>query len=306
MIAKRVRFLVLRGGAIGDFIVTLPALSALRERWGDAYIELIGYPHIAQLALDAGLVDRVDSLDRARIANFFSLIPSFTPEQVAHIRSFDLIVSYLHDPDGSVLNNLQLAGAKQVIYGSPIVEAGLHAVDHLLKPLEVLAIYESGSQPALRIRETHKQRGVDFLRQRGITGKPYAIHPGSGSTRKNWPLKHFLELAERIRAERGGVPFFLIGEADEGLADALGPHAYFRDLSLSEVASLLSACHAYVGNDSGITHLAASLGIPVTALFGPSSVEQWGPRGARVTILSAADSELSRIAPAEVLKCLPS
>ena len=69
---KQIRFLILRGGAIGDFILTLPAIAAVRERWPDAYIELIGYPHIANLALAAGLVDHVDSLDRAEMARFFS------------------------------------------------------------------------------------------------------------------------------------------------------------------------------------------------------------------------------------------
>ncbi len=71
MIAHRTRFLVLRGGAIGDFIVTLPALQAIREQWPAAYIECIGYPHIADLGLQSGLLNRVDSLDRARIVAFF-------------------------------------------------------------------------------------------------------------------------------------------------------------------------------------------------------------------------------------------
>lgn len=305
MIAKRVRFLVLRGGAIGDFIVTLPALAAIRERWNDAYIELIGYPHIAGLALEAGLVDRVESLDRAQIANFFALIPTFTQEQVKYIRSFDLVISYLHDPDGSVTTNLKLAGAKQVIYGSPILEAGRHAVDHLLKPLETLAIYETGLSPRLCVSETQSQWGRDFLKARGITKKAYVIHPGSGSARKNWPVEHFLSLADRIRTRHAGMPLFLLGEADQALVGALGKQETVQDLTLIQVASLLNACHAYVGNDSGITHLAASLGIPVTALFGPSSVDQWGPRGARVTILSAPNAKMHTITPDTVLQSLP-
>ncbi len=305
MIAKRVRFLVLRGGAIGDFIATLPALTAIRERWPDAYVELIGYPHIARLALDGGLVDRIESLDRARIANFFALVPSFTEDQVEYIRSFDMVISYLHDPDGSVQYNLQLAGARQVVYGSPIVEEGCHAVDHLLKPLETLAIYESGKSPTLRISEGQRQWGRDVLKARGIQADPYLIHPGSGSPRKNWPVECFLTLADRIRSEKKGAPIFLVGEADDAVARALDRHEVLRDLTLLQVASLLSASHAYVGNDSGITHLAASLGIPVTALFGPSSSDQWGPRGRRVTILAARDADLRRITPDEVLKSLP-
>lgn len=175
MIAKRARFLVLRGGAIGDFIVTLPALTVLRQRWPDAYIELTGYPHVAGLALDGGLVDRVESLDRARIANFFSLLPNFTRDQVDHIRSFDLVISYLHDPDGSVRKNLEWAGAGQVIYGSPIVEPGCHAVDHLLKPLQTLAIYGAGSSPVLCLGEQQRAWARNLMQQRSISGKLYTI-----------------------------------------------------------------------------------------------------------------------------------
>ncbi len=305
MIAKRVRFLVLRGGAIGDFVVTLPALTALRQRWPDAYIELIGYPHIACLALEGGLVDQVESLDRAQIAHFFSLIPSFTRDQVEYIRSFDLVISYLHDPDGSVRKNLELAGARQVIYGSPIIEPGCHAVDHLLKPLETLAIYETGSLPVLRLSEQQRAWARNLIQERGLREKLYVVHAGSGSVKKNWPVERFIALADWICAERDGMPLFLVGEADEMLVDALHRHKVVRDLTLLEVASLLSISHAYVGNDSGITHLAASLGIPVTVLFGPSSLEQWGPRGKQVTILCARNGDLKHIEPEAVWQKLP-
>ena len=137
---KQSRFLILRGGAIGDFILTLPAIRALRRQWPEAYIEIVGYPHIANLAIAGGLADHVESLDRAEMAKFFALRPSFTEAQARHVQSFDVVITYLHDPDGSVRENLLSAGAKQVIYGSPIVERG-HAVEHLMKPLETLAIY---------------------------------------------------------------------------------------------------------------------------------------------------------------------
>lgn len=79
MTAPRIR--VLRGGAIGDFVVTLPAIRLLRERWPDAYIDLVGYPHITSLAVAGGLVDRVTSLDGADIARLFSLRPDLPDGQ---------------------------------------------------------------------------------------------------------------------------------------------------------------------------------------------------------------------------------
>ena len=112
-----IRILVLRGGAIGDFIVTLPALQKLRERWPEAHIELVGYPHIAELARAAGVVNVVASLDKAEIARFFSLGPTFPTTQREYVSSFHFVVSYLHDPDDTVRQNLMAAGARQVLAG---------------------------------------------------------------------------------------------------------------------------------------------------------------------------------------------
>ncbi|MFH0954106.1 MAG: glycosyltransferase family 9 protein [Verrucomicrobiota bacterium] len=295
---KQARILVLRGGAIGDFILTVPAIQALRDRWPDAYIELVGYPHIANLALAGGLVDHVESLDRAEIARFFALRYALDERQEEYIRSFDLVISYLHDPDGSVRTNLLGAGAKQVVYGSPIVTQG-HAIDHLMKPLEALAIYGERPDPRLNLRGTQREEETKWLAQQGLAVRPVALHPGSGSPKKNWPLEGFIELARRIRGSGAGAPFFVIGEADADLAIMLAELAadvpIVQNHTLVELASVLAGCVAYVGNDSGITHLAAALGIPVVALFGQGEPDRWGPRGPNVCILNAPDGDLAKL-----------
>ncbi len=295
---EKVRFLVLRGGAIGDFILTLPALTALRERWPEAYIELVGYPHIANLALAAGLVDHVESLDRADVARFFAQIPQFTQQQAEHISSFHLVISYLHDRVGTVKHNLLMAGAKQVIYGSPIVSEG-HAIDHLVKPLETLAIYVAGANPRLALGENVRRPGREWLEANGLGKAAVAIHPGSGSPAKNWPVERFVELAERIAKSGKGKPFFVLGEADHAIAPVLAERAghtpALTGRTLVDVASVLASCRAYVGNDSGITHIAAALGIPTIALFGSSDPDRWGPRGENVRILRADDGKMESI-----------
>ena len=285
------RFLVLRGGALGDFVVTLPALAALRERWPDAEIELVGYPSFARLAQQAGLVNRATSLHGAHIARFFGLHPDFPPDQCDWIRSFDFILTYLHDPEGTVVNNLYRAGARAVLYGSPLVQTR-HAVDQMVHPLESLAIYAAGSTPRLP-------------RPAPAEGPPYAVlHPGSGSPRKNWPLDHFLALARRLNAECGLTPVFLTGEADEavaaGLASQLPPVRHQHGLDLAQAARLLAGATRYVGNDSGITHLAAALGTPTLALFGPSNPDLWAPRGTHVRTLRAPAGDLARLTPDQI------
>jgi len=299
------RILVLRGGAIGDFVLTLPAFSALRSRWPEAVIEIVGYPHIAELALAGGLVDRITSLDKADMARFFSLKPQFSEEQRQYVASFDLVISYLYDPDQTVCRNMKGLGVSNFVYGSPIVREG-HAVDHLLRPLEELAIYpENEPYPCLAPAAPVLAEG---RRRAGALGRRLAVlHPGSGSARKNWPLERFLALAARVTDHLALTPVLLLGEADQAIVerlDAMRPNmSLLKELSLVQTAGVLSACAAFVGNDSGITHLAAALGRPAVAVFGPTDAATWGPRGPNVAVCAsgAADGALEDVGVETVL-----
>ncbi|MBN1270004.1 MAG: glycosyltransferase family 9 protein [Kiritimatiellae bacterium] len=292
------RFLVLRGGAIGDFIMTLPALQALREHWPEAHIELVGYPHIARLALAAGLVDGLRSLDEVDMSRFFSARPEFTDAQRTFVKSFNIVLSYLHDPQDLVRENLLLAGARRVIYGSPIITEG-HAADHLVKPLESLAIYIKEACPHLVLQGELVERGREWLSARGLADDAVALHPGSGSPAKNWPAANFVETARCLASEHIGSPFFILGEADGAAAAHLAANAggvpVLTGVGLEELAGVLTNCKAYVGNDSGVTQVAAALGVRAVALFGPSNADRWGPRGAQVTILRAPGGQLDSV-----------
>lgn len=296
------RLLVLRGGALGDFIVTLPVLAALRKRWPGSYIELIGYPYLAEIASVVGLVDRLASLHEARIAKFFGLRPHLPDDLRAYIRSFDIVFSFFHDPEETVRINLETAGAPQVIAASPLVK-DLHAVDHFLKPLETLAIYEQGERPTLDLPESERTKGRARLASVAPegTGPRWILHPGSGSPKKNWPLGHFISLARKLRDENGIIPLFLLGEADEAAREGLTRNASdisrIENLTVRQVAQLLTAADGYLGNDSGITHLAAATGARTIALFGPSRADLWAPRNPRVTILQAPDNNLDTLPP---------
>ena len=301
------RFLILRGGAIGDFIATLPVFQALRAQWPAATIEIWGYPHIAELAVAAGWAQTVVSLDRAEMARFFVPEPQFTDAQVAAIRSFDLVFNYLHDPVGQVRSNLLLAGAKQVLSGSPIIKRG-PAIPFLLEPLQALAFYDTDLLPALDFSGELRAQGRERLRARGVRGQPVAVHPGSGSPSKNWPIERFVEIIRRLQAKKTEV-IAVLGEADAAeaavLARELPELPVLEGLTLVELAATLAECRAYLGNDSGITHVAAAVGLPVTALFGPSDADVWAPRGrGGAKVLRAPEGELERLAIATVWAAL--
>ncbi len=286
--------------------MTLPVFSALRARWPDSYIEVIGYPHIARLAEVAGLVDRVRGLDTAGMARFFGRRPNIDEATRQHLASFDYVFSYLHDPDGLVGENLTAAGVRRLLYRSPVGPSE-HIVDHLLRPLESLAIYERGAVPRLPLTERLIAEGRARWQATGLTSPPVVIHPGSGGRAKIWPWEGFLEVARFLRNQLGQNLLFLLGEADHELQTRVAEAAtelnapWVAGLSLLEVASLLSASAGYLGNDSGITHLAAAVGIPVVALFGPTDPTIWGPRGPRVHLVTSSTRTMAGIRTEEVL-----
>ena len=296
---RAARLLVLRGGAIGDFIVTLPALQALRNRWPDAHIELLGYPHVARLAELAGLVSVVRSLDDGRLARYFAPDARIRDEDQAYFKSFDVIVNYLHDPDRALHGNLKRCGAEVIIHGSPMV-ADRHAIDHFLAPLASLAIFDPSPMPRLHLPPPAHPPDLPECWA--------AIHPGSGGRAKIWPLDHFLHIADHVRRSHGLEPVFITADAEmEYIPDLdrrLAPYRRLHNLPLVELAPLLARATLYLGNDSGISHLAAALGIPTAAVFGPTNPRHWGPRGDRVELVSAPEGDLEALPPDAVLTAL--
>lgn len=113
------------------------------------------------------------------------------------------------------------------------------------------------------------------------TGDFAVIHPFSGSPRKNWPLERFRGLAESI-----GMPVRWCAGPEEPLDSSV------RIGNLQELACWIRSARVYVGNDSGITHLAAAAGAPVVAIFGPTDPAVWAPRGDRVRVIAGTPDEI--------------
>jgi len=295
------QILVIRGGAIGDFILTLPVLRALREQFPWARLEVLGYPHIASLAEAGGLVDASRSIDARALASFFSTNLELPSELAGYFSCFAVIFSYLYDPDGIFQDNVRRCTSGQFIAGPhrPDDAGSRHATDVLLQPLQRLAIFDADPVPQLKIPP-----GDD-------AGPPWlALHPGSGSDTKNWPDTKWRELIVTL-AETTDHRFLLVGGEAEGERlrhfENLLPAArrnVARQRPLPEVARLLAGCRAFVGHDSGITHLAASVGTPSLVLWGPTARQVWCPLGDHVRILEHPDG-LAALPVVEVLReCL--
>ena len=290
---KRGKILVIRGGAIGDFILTLPAIAALRNQFPDAHLEILGYPHIVQLAQAGGLVDRVQSIEARALAGFFARNGVLEEKLSDYFSDFDIIVSYLFDPDEIFKTNVLRCSLAQFIVGPhrPNETEKIHATKVYLKPLERLAIFEADHLPRLILNAQAGKAELPVSQDARQRVPTIAIHPGSGSEKKNWPEQNWLELARRL-IETTNFNLLLVGGEAEGerlqrLASQLPAEriSVAQSLPLVKLAALLQNCAAFIGHDSGISHLAAALGLPGLILWGDTIEEIWRPPHEKISLL---------------------
>lgn len=283
------RILVIRGGAIGDFILTLPVLAALRQAFPSAPLAVMGYPHIARLALASRLADEVLPLETRGMAAMFAPGATIPRDIVELFARFDLIVSFLFDPESIFANQLKRCGGARFVTGPhrPRDDGGVHATEVFLSALRPLNLHDLDPVPRLSI----PSRGDEVERPRPCL----AVHPGSGGERKNWPEKDWADLLRRL-AKSPGLGLLLVGGEAEGQrldrlaslwpADRL---SVWRNRPLEELAAALARCDGFVGHDSGITHLAAAVGQPGIALWGGTAEAVWRPRSARFRVLHGGE-----------------
>jgi len=282
--------LVIRGGAIGDFIVTLPAIKLLRDSIADCQIEVLGYPGIADLAVVAGLAESTRSLEHRSMALLFVPNAKLDDELCDWLKSFNVILSYLYDPDGIVRANMERIGVKTYLDAPHrVIDGQGHAAHQLAKPLESLAMYLD--DPAPRIVAPNAEARSPRI----------AIHPGSGSIKKNWSLNHWCRVMQELREH----PLVVItGEAERerGVIDQVRSTCadlnieHWDGLPLVELARRLPSCSAFLGHDSGISHLAAACGVPCHLFFGPSDPGTWAPANADVVVYRVASQNLDHLA----------
>jgi heptosyltransferase-3 len=284
------RILVIRGGAIGDFILTLPALKALREAEPDAHIEILGYKHIAALAEKRFYAQAVRSIEYGSLAGFFAKDTALSNKLRDYFASFDLIISYLYDPDRIFENNLRRCGAKKLIRGPARIENSEHAARQLALPLEEVGIKVVDLAARIFPSAEDRQFASEFLRD--LPRPIVAIHPGSGSEKKNWPIENWIKL------EMTNAVF--CGEADEAQVARLECEwrknnvRFAKNFPLNQVAAALENA-IFIGHDSGISHVAAAAGARCILLFGPTDPAIWAPLNGTVRVIRAPKGDLEKL-----------
>jgi heptosyltransferase-3 len=292
------RILVIRGGAIGDFVLTLPTLKALRDAYPHAHIEILGYKHIAMLAENRFYAQAVRSIEYGALSSFFAKNSEPSAELAHYFASFDLIISYLYDPDEIFQNNLRRCGVEQLIRGPAKLNNHEHAARQLAHPLEQLGLRLD--DPAARFFPSEIDRiAVEKLLDR--FARPLVVfHPGSGSEKKNWPLENWIDIANHVLGSddsRGSI-VVVSGEADEDRVRRLraiwkNERVHFaRNFPLPELGALFQQA-IFLGHDSGISQLAAAAGANCVLLFGPTDPDVWAPRNENVRVVRAPNGDMS-------------
>jgi ADP-heptose:LPS heptosyltransferase len=165
--------------------------------------------------------------------------------------------------------------------------------DHLLAELARYGISPAGTVPRIFLAPSDRERGREWLSRAGVGEKEKAVflHPGSGSRRKVWPLERFTALAQTLEERAGARILVILGPAEGVEArtafEGAGPKApvFVKGLSILDLASVLAEGRLLVGNDSGVSHLAASLGLTTVAVFGPTDPGLWAPRSERAVVV---------------------
>lgn len=295
------KILFIRGGALGDFIVTLPTVRLLRRQWPDAHIELLGHPRLAEIALQRHYFNAARSVNHGPLSAFFTPRAVLDPDWMDYIGGFNLVLSYFYDPDGLFGVNLERCDPGRILTHSPRVpdSFGRPAAHHfagILEPFD-LKLSEAASQ---LFPSAEDEAGAEaFLSGLDQSSRLVAIHPGSGGETKNWPVESWAELGRRLVESAPGITLLLIeGEADAERAQFLLeawkglPLLRARWLPLPILAAVLKKAALYLGHDSGITHLAAASrhDLPVIALFGPTDPVVWAPPRAGVHVLKGKET----------------
>jgi heptosyltransferase III len=297
------RILVIRRGAIGDTIVTLPTLGILRENYPDAYIEIIGNREYWEIAHDRHYVNAVLSGETRLISELYLRDERISKEITDYFSSFDLILAYISDPEGTVRENLGKICVGRVLICPPFPQGDdLHAADYMALILREIALNVNAPLfPKVYLNKEDLNFASQFLSTFTEYQPLVAIHPRTFGP-KGWMIEKFINIGRLIENTLSGKSIWIIGPAEEenlkSIKSNFPSSPVLHLYSLPKVASILSSSHLYFGCDTGISHLAAAAGARVLALFGPTNPQVWAPRGKRVWIIKS--DEMFKIQEDEV------
>lgn len=293
------RVLIMHQGALGDFLLTLPALEGFSLCHPEARFDFWSKKeHVALIAL-RGYAGSFHSAESSELSPFYHddlwrLAPLPKPFEEADAT---FVIGQGVNRVFAERMKERLGRAVFWIQSFPLDEDAVPVSRFILDQFVRLGFPLVETAPRLDPPRDEKLAVKAWLSARGMEScAPVVIHPGSGGRKKIWPLAKWRALLDYLLRERGCRVIMTLGPADECLkefareAALLGVEAV-DGLSLPRLAALLGGSRLYVGSDSGVSHLAAAAGAPSLVVFGPTSPEVWAPRGPNVKIFQDSWNE---------------
>jgi len=282
MASEPIDTLVIHPGALGDVLQAVPALASLGQL--GHRITFAGQPRLGELLVGSGLVLASTSFDTFGIEALFSDAP--VPDRLAsRLGRFRRVISWfgVREPDyGSRLRTF----VPEVIVAAPVPsdDSPLTVWEHLVETLGKWGVTRPSEHHALPTTERWRIAARTTLMSLGVDeSRPLLIaHPGAGARWKEAPATRFAQALERMAADGGFEVLIHQGPADGNAVNALLhgltiPTQLLLEPSLTELAGALALAQAYLGSDSGVSHLAASVGTPSVILYPPETIRQWAP-----------------------------
>lgn len=300
--------LIVHQGALGDLVCIFPIIVALRRRFHP--VGILCQEHLGRLAASEGLVEAWFPIEAAWTASLFT--------GAAGLDARRLLAPYAHflvfSRSETLAASLQCIGGRVCrVPPRPAADRRIHVTEHALE-----RIRECGLLPERGPTLPQTAVSVASLAENSRS-KAVLIHPGAGSPRKRWPLAGFQDVAAQLHA-RELNPEFVIGPAEQDLLPELARRntAVHRPTGTLDLLARLRSAAAYIGNDSGVSHLAAWAGAPSVVIFGPTDPARWRPRGDAVAVVQppldcrpcfetatencAAADCLARVTPGDVME----
>ena len=296
------RILIIHPGALGDLFLALPAFLSLRASRSPCLITVIAGASFLSFLEHHHVADSTISVDSQALTALCAAELDSDTRWGAFYAGFDIVIAWMEDSGGMMESSLRALGVPHIFMQSP------RGAERLMMPVSewylssVEQFCDNGTLnlPLVRPTEQELEMGDMTLHEANVIptrNRVFAIHPGSGSVIKNWNLQRFIDVLLHMNDMPGISPVILCGPADEAVvcllmaSTRIGDCAglpVLKDLSLLQLVGVLGHCETYIGNDSGVTHLSAGIGIPTMAMFGPTDPLLWAPRGAHVQCFKGA------------------
>lgn len=294
--------LVIKLRYIGDVLLATPVLRALREAFPQARLTMAVNRGTEEILTGNPDLTEVLVVDRGGVGADLRFLGEIRRQR------FDCVID-LTDGDRSAMM-AWASGApvrigfnaehrwRGLLYTLIVTSSSVHRVERDLAAVRALGIEPKTDLPILNLSPQEEHEAAELLEEigaesaNGVGGRPLVLlHPGARYWFKAWPAERFAELADRLTdAYRCQI---LVGGADQDgdMVDRIRTHArcdlkvLAGRVDLRQFAAVVKRCAVFIGNDTGAMHIAAAMGTPIVALFGPSRPAEWGPRGRDIAVL---------------------